>query len=179
MQKWVEQANALLEDLSKQNLPFGFSLEENYVCKPSGNDALENLLSTYQLSSSVRDFYLSCGGLAWNNVQNGYWVDSLESLAARRQSGDVITITGAFAGEVIVCGTTGSGGRFALRMGGYDEVLYLPSGARVDGTVLDGTNAFYAPEIVAKDFGDFAKLLLLDLEAFAHGDSSWTYISSH
>jgi len=116
MREWITEVNALLEDLSKRDLPFGFSLENNFVSEPSASaDDLANFIAEYQLSPTLKDFYLSCGEINWSNVQNGYWIHPLEALKAWRQGGDVTRITGDLAGDVIVCGTTGCGGRFALR----------------------------------------------------------------
>ena len=103
-----------------------------------------------------------------------YFIHSIDLVMRGIDRGEpvrVLDITGSV--PVLVFGSDGGGGRFALQLDGPDKVLYLPVGAVNDST-FDGIQT--PVKDLASDFWSFLRLLLADVSAFVDEPPNWRYL---
>jgi hypothetical protein len=170
---WRLQMEAEIEQL--RNLDLGYELDENVIFPPGDPGTLLGLndAAGLEAESPLSAFYRACGGVSLPDAHVGYFVHKPELVVRGLSSGEPRRITGAFEGDVLVFGSDGGGGRFALVPDGFGEVLYLGEGA-VHDAVFDGT--YGEVRLLADNLEKFLSQLLADLAAFVRSDPAWTYM---
>jgi hypothetical protein len=122
------------------------------------------------------ELYSRCDGADLPDVQNGYFLHSLKTVLAAKDNGEPTSVSGPHGGEVIVVGSDGGGGRFAVRTSDpIGEVLHLDSEGGVYDGVFNGTMAKVVA--VAPDLAGFIRRLTDDVRAFVAGDQDWSYLA--
>jgi len=175
IKSWIKSASLLLNELAE--IDFGYPLGENIIRSPKNKDIVQLSLSNvgYSNDKTLYDFYLTCDGLSWPDVNNGYFINSIEKFNGKEllQKMVPVKITGAYADSIMVFGSDGGGGLFAIRKS-QNDILYLPTGPVKNG-VFDG-NAGKVQKI-GDNFSEFLKRLLDDLRAFVLDEEGYIYIS--
>jgi hypothetical protein len=170
---WISEARGLLAQLSRIDL--GFPQGDNMVRPAPGAEALDLLIDQagFDRSSSLVAFLRECDGLSLSDVHVGYFIHSVEQILQGFRSGEPRQVSGVDPLTILVFGSDGGGGRFALQAVEGDAVLYLPVGA-VRDRVFDGSRT--AIRTLAPDFPSFLRLLLADLRAFVEDKPGWRYM---
>ncbi len=174
MKIWLKKANELLIEL--REVDFGYSLDENIIRPPKREDYTQLTLSNsgYSDNQMLYNFYLECDGLSWPDVHNGYFIHSVEKLNEKeqRKSNLPTKISGIYRSPILVFGSDGGGGLFAVRKQ-YNDILYLPNGLIQEG-IFDGETANIKK--IGDNFSEFLEKLLSDLEAFVFDKEGYIYI---
>ncbi len=174
-QAWQAQIEQLLEELAE--IDFGYPLGSNELRPARSPDHIQQTLAACGINqhADLFHFYNVCNGLSWPDVHNGYFVDSIESLAAAHSKSYAVNrIRGEEDFEVAPIGSMGGGELFVLRKDN-GNLLLLPPGSIVD-RIYDNTDA--QATTVAPTFTAFTKRLLEDLEAFVHDTDEYSYLSA-
>ena len=173
MNNWIKNSNILLKELA--NIDFGYPLDDNTIRLPRKKNIVDIALSDVgALDDALLDFYISCNGLSWADVYNGYFINAIEDLHGKRQTNDLMPseVKGKLKGRIIVFGSDGGGALFAIRKSEKD-ILYLPAG-RVENGIYDDTAGNV--RIIGGTFSEFLEKLLRDLRAFVLDEEGHIYI---
>ena len=170
---WTTRMAAALKALA--DIDLGYPQDENRINPASDEALLERLAAVAGLGpqSALMSFYRRCGGASLPDVHVGYFVHSPELVLRGLERGEPRRLTGPQARPILVFGSDGGGGRFALGADGDGDVLYLGEGAVHDG-VFDGVGG--ENRLVNTSLDAFLTGLLDDTEAFVRGDADWVYL---
>lgn len=173
VKSWISETHGLLAQLGQLDL--GFPQGDNVVRPAPSLEALDLLVAQAYIerSSPLVAFLQECNGLSFPDVHVGYFIHSVEQMLHGFRSGEPRQVSGNEPLTVLVFGSDGGGGRFALQVQGGCAVFYLPVGAVRDG-VFDGKHT--AIRRLAPDFPEFLRLLLADLRAFVEDRPAWQYM---
>ena len=161
---WLTEMARLLNELKEVDI--GYPQGSNMLYPPT-KEGLEKLLFKTSTPLSLVIFYQSCGGLDLEDLSNGYFIHSPEIILQGLESGEPTSISGRYAGPIIVFGSDGGGGRFSLRLEENDsEVLYLPSSGSVYSSVYNGEQN--SVQIKCGNFNSFLEILKADLSHYIH-----------
>ena len=158
------------------NIDLGYPRDENRIYPSSDESLLERLASVTGLApqSALMSFYRCCGGASLPDIHVGYFIHSPELVLRGLERGEPRRLTGLQGRSILVFGSDGGGGRFALGAAGDGDVLYLGEGAVHDG-VFDGVGG--ENRLVSTSLDAFLTRLLDDTEAFVRGDADWAYVA--
>jgi hypothetical protein len=164
---------AAVEALRESDL--GYPLSENVLGPPADPGLLADLTSRARLDplSPLVSLYRVCASVSLPDVHVGYFIHEPSLVLKGLERGEPRRITGPLARDVVVFGTDGGGGRFALGAGGEGAVLYLGEGA-VHDAVFDGVHG--TVRVLSPDLTAFRDRLLADVEAFVSGREDWEYM---
>lgn len=170
---WRTRMEAALEEL--RDIDLGYPQDENVLGPPADPTALAEFTSGAGLDprSPLVGFYSACSGVSLPDVHVGYFIHEPSLVLRGLEGGEPRRLTGPYAREILVFGTDGGGGRFALGAGGDGEVLYLGEGA-VHDAVFDGVDG--QVQTLAPDLHAFLRRVLADVEAFVHDEEGWEYM---
>lgn len=170
---WRARMETALEEL--RGIDLGYPQDENVLGPPADPAALAEFVSRAGLDSRspLADFYRACSGVSLPDVHVGYFIHEPALVLGGLGGGEPRRLTGPYAREVLVFGTDGGGGRFALGADGGGEVLYLGEGA-VHDAVFDGSDGQVQP--LTPDLRAFLERLLADVEAFVNDEAVWEYM---
>lgn len=170
---WRTRMEAVLEEL--RDIDLGYPQDENVLGAAGDPAALAEFVSRAGLDprAPLVNFYRACSGVSLPDVHVGYFIHEPGLVLRGLEGGEPRRLTGPYAREVLVFGTDGGGGRFALGADGDGEVLYLGEGA-VHDAVFDGE--YGQVQTLAPDLNTFLQRLLEDVEAFVDGEEGWEYM---
>jgi hypothetical protein len=170
---WTALLKSLLEQL--RQMDFGYPLGANVIRSPQSISLVDECLESVELHEhgSIHDFYSACDGISLPDVHVGYFVKPVAELPRVRLQSEPIEVVGETSGRIVVFGSTGGGGLFALRRGLWD-VLYLAPGRMESGTYFSAEGQV---GIVASDFLGFLVRLLDDVKAFVTGERNHVFIA--
>jgi hypothetical protein len=155
------------------SIDLGYPLGDNSVRAASATDHDAALLDRGIPDFEGLDaFYRFCDGLNLPDIGNGVFIHNQDLIRTRTQRGLPTTLRKG--GPILVLGSDGGGGLFAMPMEGERRVLYLPVGAVVNG---EFDNLRYPIKVVATSFVSFLERILADIEAFIQRRPGWRYIS--
>ena len=169
---WLARMNNALELL--RDLDLGYPMGENIVHPPPDRTIISRLASAADLpiQSKLMSVYEICNGVSLPDIHVGYFVHPAETVIRGLERGEPTSLTGPHRRSIVVFGTDGGGGRFALgRSGG--EVLYLGEGS-VHDAVFDGIHG--DARMLSPNLETFLERLLADTEAFVRAAPNWTYL---
>jgi len=171
-QDWCSSVNQLVSRLYE--IDFGFPLGENKVAPPQLSRIVEEVFDHPSLRpfGVLWDYYAHCDGFSLPDVHVGYFIKPVSKLIVVDPESEPTEILGPFAGKVLVIGSTGGGGLFAIRSNVLD-VLYLPPGPLHSG-VYDGTQT--SARVLASDFTSFLDTVKEDLRAFVEDTPKHRFI---
>lgn len=156
---FILRLGGLLRDM--YGIDFGYPLGENKIVPP--NDYIEQFKAIAALPPSAVTFYKNCDGVSLPDVQNGYFIHGAEVIALNSSEPlEIVDVRTQAAIPILVFGSTGGGGRFAMNLE-TGEVLLLSDGL-VMNRVFEATGANVV--CVASDWDEFMERLLDDVEAF-------------
>ncbi len=166
--RWISDLQLLLDEL--EHIELGYPLGDNKICPALPAEAVSQLASRSDLTAlgQVRAFYDQCNGIDLPDVWNGYFVHGLEIVCR----GEVRAIQGVVNASVVVLGSDGGGGKFAVRTIEQD-VLHLSSQGVHSGIYMAGEGSV---RIIAQDFGQFLDRLYADVEAFVRNSPGHTFM---
>lgn len=111
-------------------------------------------------------FFTLCDGIELPDVYVGYFIESLERVVTGPGRGEPVTIGGPRPRSILVFGTDGGGGRFALDRGD-GSILHLSSGGAVrGGTFVDEGGM---TRVVTPTMADLVLEFSLEIQAQAAG----------
>lgn len=173
MLTWRARMENALEEL--RGIDLGYPQDENVLGAAGNPAALAEFVSGAGLNprSPLAAFYDACSGVSLPDVHVGYFIHEPGLVLRGLEGGEPRRLTGPYAREILVFGTDGGGGRFALGADGDGEVLYLGDGA-VHDAVFDGV--YGQVRTLAPDLRAFLNRLLADVEAFVRGEEGWEYL---
>jgi hypothetical protein len=170
---WRTRMETALEEL--RDIDLGYPQDENVLGPPAGPAALAEFASRAGLDprSPLVDFYRACSGVSLPDVHVGYFIHEPGLVLRGLEGGEPRRLTGPYARAVVVFGTDGGGGRFALGADGDGEVLYLGEGAVHDAVFDDADGQV---QTLAPDLPAFLERLLADVEAFVNDEEGWEFM---
>jgi hypothetical protein len=140
---------------------------------PEGIQALTQEIPS--LPEDLVDLYRLADGLSLPDVHVGYFVHPVAAVIRGAASGEPRSLEGMDHAQVLVFGSDGGGGRFALRLD-TGAVLHLSSSGAVQTGVFDAVR--HPPRVVAKDLAGFLDRLAEDVDAFIEGKDSWSFMAT-
>lgn len=163
--QWATSLQELLSELTTQD--FGYPLGVNEIFPPEAE--------TSGLPEGLRALYAVCDGLSLPDVHAGYFVDRAARVKSNASRGEPTTVSDLPQKHVVVFGSDGGGGRFAIEQEN-GVVLYLPAG----GVVKDGV-FIQDPQVhvrrVAHSMLEFLYRLSDDVEAFSAQREGHRYLT--
>lgn len=173
LRSWKGRVTFAIAELEKLDL--GYPLSGNLLHAPAGETGLKQLSeeSLVSESSPLLAMYRQLDGLSLPDVHNGYFIHSVELVLRGLDGGEPRRITGELARPILVFGTDGGGGRFAIGADGDGEILHLGEG-QVEDSVFDGADG--RSRLISSSLGIFLEQLLEDTEAFIRGDEDWQFL---
>lgn len=171
--QWINEVNLLLKKMNQ--VGFNYPLGDNIVRSPGNKTLLPHLMTISGLASSSPfiSFFEQCDGLNLPDVYVGYYIHTLEGILRGIENGEPVRISEPIDCKIIVFGSDGGGGRFAMRVDEHNEVLYLPVGAVYHGT-FDGQTRHI--KLLSDDFIGFLKRLKSDIKSFIENEKGWEYM---
>jgi hypothetical protein len=172
--QWLSEVNKLIKRLNA--IDFGYPSGGNVIHPPASEELLEALSTKAKVpkTSTLSLFYSRCNGVDLPDVHVGYFIHSIELVIRGIQSGEPLRILQS-SGEtgIVIFGTDGGGGRFAMKLDESGEILYLPVGRVIDST-FDGQQT--PARFIADDFLTFLERLNSAIAAFIDNDTDWKYL---
>lgn len=158
-----------------REIDLGYPQGENVIHPATDPAALAEFVARAGLEprSPLVALYRVCAGVSLPDVHVGYFVHAPGLVLRGLEGGEPTRLTGPYARDVLVFGTDGGGGRFALGAGGEGEVLHLGEGA-VHDAVFDGV--YGRVKTLAPDPNAFLARMLADVEAFVYDEEGWEYM---
>lgn len=150
----------------------GYPPGDNSVVPPSPRWAE----MSSRLPMGIRVLYEVCNGISMPDVHVGYFVYDVARTSESPARGEPCRVAG-IQGEVLVFGSDGGGGRFAIVNDSRNDVYYLPSSGSVLGSVFEFLSANEAPVVVATGIEDFLFRLRGDVDAFLSRNRLHAYIA--
>jgi hypothetical protein len=171
MKDRIDQLTILIEQIRKLDL--GYPLGKNALGLTAKETQIDEVRHSHKdfKTDELLCFYGLADGLALPDVHVGFFLHSLSHILAGPSRGVPKTVSGPIADQIMVFGSDGGGGLFALAKDG--TVLYLPTGAVRQG-VFDGNGATVRQ--VADGFDSFLARLIADIRAFAKQSPDWKYL---
>ena len=116
---------------------FGYPPDDNVVTRAEEGAERESIaeLSSMGASSDLLEFYSEVQEVSLPDVQNGLFIESATTVVDGAEDGQPTRITGAIEDSVIVIGSDGGGGLFALS--GSDGKIYLLQGGALIGSTYE------------------------------------------
>lgn len=170
---WIHDVNIVLEQLKKKDL--GYPHSPNVVLPPGDKDLLHQLLAEAKLNEDpqIGAFYELCDGISCPDIWNGYFIHTTK-LALRSLRTWPVEISGPIACKILVFGSDGGGGLFAMQMDGPGKILYLPVDGVTGDAVFDGS--LNPVKFISHDFFGFLDRVLADFRAFIDDRPAWIYM---
>ncbi|MBO9613705.1 MAG: hypothetical protein J7619_13475 [Dyadobacter sp.] len=166
---WLNEVEQMLKSISSDFLGY----------KPTGNCINQTPqfrnVTVGKLPSEMQVFYGFCDGVDMPDVHVGYFIHSLSWIEKSHLKGEPFRIA-SYPHEIVVFGSDGGGGRFALGGETSQEILYLPSSGGIHNGVFRYLSKSEAPYRVAKDWMQFMEVLRSDLRAFLLRDETWKFM---
>lgn len=141
---------------------FGYPPGENVLLEASPERGAEAVqaLSSIGAPRDLLDFYARVEEVSMPDVGNGLFVHSAQAVVGGAVNGGQPTeVVGAVDDTIVVFGSDGGGGLFALSRGG-DKVYHLSGGSLV-GSIYEANDA--GGRVVANEFWGFLKYLYREL----------------
>ena len=159
---WTKEVNRLLDEATR--IDFGYPIGSNVLLLPDAPTVVETALRHVELDTilSLRSFYSQCGGIKWPGIRNGYFLFRATELARSDPENVPDSVTGPYADNIVVVGSSGGGDMFAIAKKSM-AILHLPPGPMCSGKYEDEARAV---RLLAPDFSSLLQLLLDDLAAF-------------
>jgi hypothetical protein len=172
---WREQMQRAIDDLADVELLYPKG--RHVIFPPAGPRDLEELAVHVKpaVPGELAEFYRMCDGLRLPDVHNGYSIASAASVCRYIRQGEPTRVSDRTPSGVVMFGSDGGGGRFALRTEGQPEVLYLPNWGAVDHGMFDA--ALAPTEVLAPSLEGFLNRLIDDVRAFTRGDANWNFMA--
>jgi len=170
---WLSDMRLLLEKFKKKDI--GYPHQSNDISPPGKEALFKKLLAKtgFDESSQVARFYKSCDGFSLPDVWNGYFIHSTKLTLKFLETGP-FEVTGPLAGKIIVLGSDGGGGLFAIRRDGPGEMLHLHEDGVTGAPIFDGS--FNPAKVISVDFFGFLVRVQADLEAYIDDREGWHYM---
>ena len=152
---------------SVRHLKLHYSLDRNLINAPASPETWHKLLTTTAIppQSPLAEFFLLCDGVRASDVCNGYWIHNADIIIGQFCSGEPIRITAPISVNILVIGSDGGGGRFAIDRNNWSDVFYMSEGMVTDAT-FDGDEC--SVELVANSFSNFLIFLRNEITEFVH-----------
>lgn len=173
LEKWLDKLQERLQELAQADL--AYPPGNNTVHPPVTVERLSVVASSLHLRQEVVGLYQVCDGLSLPDVHNGYFIHPIDQIQRSSQSGGPMAIDGGpYRGPIVVFGSHGGGGLFAIRAAEGD-VLLLEGGA-VRHSVYEDDGGRRVVK-VADSFEGFLIRLLDDTAAFIEDRRGYRYMS--
>ncbi|WP_338596897.1 hypothetical protein [Saccharopolyspora sp. SCSIO 74807] len=116
---------------------FGYPPDDNVVTRAEAGGESEAIaeLSSMGASSDLLEFYSEVHEVSLPDVQNGLFIESATAVVDGAKDGQPTRVTGAVEDSVIVIGSDGGGGLFALSRS--DGKIYLLQGGALVGSTYE------------------------------------------
>ena len=154
----------------------GYPQGQNMVRPPASSESVDMLRRETPLfgDAGLYHLYEVCDGVTLPDVHNGYFIHAVALIARGVASGEprALSQPGAGSEEVLVFGSDGGGGRFAVRRNPLGEVVHLASFGEVRNGVYDGRVRTLAPSVES-----FLERLHADLDAFIACTEGWSFMA--
>lgn len=163
----IDELRTLLTHVRRLDLGYPLGTNEIRKIKPQARKSVEHR----GLPRDLLELYAHCDGLSVEDVRVGYFVDRASRAATASDRGEPIEVRPE-GWAVVVFGSDGGGGRFALRLVDH-AILHLGSGAVRAGVFYDsgGLVRVLAPSVSA-----FVCRLRDDVEAFVDNRDDWEFM---
>lgn len=159
---WIDSMSKLTATLmSDFEARFGYPPDENVILTATPESGAESLqiLSAIEAHSDLLDFYSRVEEVSLPDVANGFFISSAEAVVAGIDNWQPVEIVGAFVDTIVVFGSDGGGGLFALNSTG-EKVYHLTGGALV-GSSYDADEA--GAKVISADLWGFLEYLRSEL----------------
>jgi hypothetical protein len=163
---WADQVTEVLIELASQHSDYPLGTNELRKATLHHADLLQMLQPLYEV----------CDGISLPDVHNGYFIDSAQRVTSASKRGEPILVESSQSIPILVFGSDGGGGRFAI--GTVDgSVYYLPSSGAVKNMTY-----FEDPVVtirrVAGSVIEFLWRLKDDINAFVYGHDGHVYLTN-
>src|SRR5579864_8251169 len=113
-QKEIAQMTPLLRKFRDLNL--GYTQGLNSLRPPAKAAELSILKDRFGrfLSDELLEFYALADGIDLSDVRIGYFLHPISKILDRERMGEPIRVSGLLDGEILVIGSDGGGGKFAV-----------------------------------------------------------------
>ena len=169
----IQSTEQLLEEFCR--IDFGYPLGDNLIRSASSQDDVREILKAhgYTRDDQLTDFFRSCDGISWPDVNRGYFVEPLASIEKQFSESMPRSITGSSDRTIIQIGSNGGGNLFAADCA-TGAILLLPTGRIVDNVYDDSDGRVRK---VAGNMVQFAERLARDLKAFVDDATDYEYLA--
>jgi len=171
---WLEHMKTLIQKLNLLDLGYP---QGDHTVHPPNEALLQEMITDSRIDrdSPLVEFYTHCDGVDLPDVHNGYFIHRLELITRSLVNGEPTRVqNNTSTSNILVFGSDGGGGRFAIVTDAPHEILYLPTGA-VHDAIFDCTTV--PCTVLSADFMGFLKRLLADVEAFIERRDDWDYMA--
>lgn len=163
--QWATSLRKLLRESTAQD--FGYPLGVNEIHPPAAE--------TSGLPGGLCALYAVCDGLSLPDVHAGYFIDNADRVKSGASRGEPTTVSEFPQTHVVVFGSDGGGGRFALEQEA-GVVLYLPPGGMVKDCAFIQDPQVHVRRI-ADSMLEFLYRLRDDVEAFSTQREGHRYLT--
>jgi hypothetical protein len=171
--QWLRDVEVQLEKLRKKES----LIYPNMILPPNESKSLDLLTGAFEeaIPPQILEFYTYCSGLELGEIHNGYWVFTIPFLLDGIKDGSFPTKITDQEGtySVLTFGKDIGGSYLASCLGDSEEILYLRTGAVIEG-VYDGE---WNPVVhLADNFHEFLLRLLEDIKAYVDDTPDYEYM---
>ena len=154
-------------------MDIGYPLEGNAICPvPEPRNDFSFLSPDLADCESLRIFYCLCNGIDLPDLSNGVFIHRAELIEINAIRNVPIRLRRG--GPILVFGSDGGGGMFAVSTGSDSSIIHLPT-----GTVFDGEfdNVRFPEKHISSDFVEFLSRISDDIDAFITRRHGWKFIA--
>lgn len=156
------------------NIPW-ITKTQNMIFPPLEENMRIKLINEIGINkiNGIDVFYRYCDGVSLPDICNGYFIHGLKLIAHGIQNDQPLWISDPWNCPIVVIGSVGDGGLFAIDKNRFGKVFFLPE-SRIVNQIYEARSVVV--KILAYSYYDFLSKFEKDMKAYVHRTPDWQYM---